>query len=389
MVDKKLFLYSSLLIIIGVLFSYSLTVHISALHGASEFHYFKKYIFIATVSIGIMWGLSLADPHKLIMPLGIFFFIFFFILMLFMNFLPSFMVTEAGGAKRWIRLPFFSISPIEFFKIGFITFLAWSFHRKLFKKRVFIEELKVIGPYFLVFMLTIILVAIMQNDLGQSIVLAGIIIVMFIFAGISAKLFFYSVLIIISTIFILIKTFPHRISRVYTWWANIQDFILTILPNELANNFKIEYIPQHYQIERSLDTITHGGLIGVGLGNSHYKYGFLPDIHTDFAFSGIMEEGGLIFGIIILSIFIFGVLKRVLAIANRVENVTFSLFCIGIFMLLVSPFLMNILGISGLIPIKGIGFPFISYGGSATLSLSVAIGMVLSISKLAYTKKQG
>ena len=386
MVDKKLFLYSSLLIIIGVLFSYSLTVHISALHGASEFHFFIKYLVIGTVSISVMWVLSLADPHKLVMPLGTFFFIFFFIVMAFMNVLPSFMVTEAGGAKRWIRLPFFSISPIEFFKIGFITFLAWSFHRKLFKKRAFLEELKVIGPYFLVFMLAIILVAIMQNDLGQSIVLAGVMIVMFIFAGISAKLFFYSVLIVVSTIYALIILFPHRISRVYTWWANIQDFILTIFPNEIANSFKIEYIPQHYQIERSLDTITHGGIIGVGLGNSHYKYGFLPDIHTDFAFSGIIEEGGLIFGVIIIGIFIFGVLKRVLAIANRVQNITYSLFCIGIFMLLVSPFLMNILGISGLIPIKGIGFPFISYGGSATLSLSVAIGMVLSISKMAEKK---
>ena len=383
MVDKKLFLYSSLLIIVGIVFSYSLTVHISALHGANGFHYFIKYFIIGIASIGIMWLISLANPHKLIMPLGIFFFIFFFLLMLFMNFLPSGMVTEAGGAKRWIRLPFFSVSPIEFFKIGFITFLAWSFQRRLFKKRAFIEELKVIVPYLLVFMLAITLVAIMQNDLGQSIVLAGIIIVMFIFAGISAKLFFYAVLIIAITIVFLIKTFPHRINRVYTWWANIQDFILTILPKELANSFKIEYIPQHYQIEKSLDTIKNGGLTGVGLGNSHYKYGFLPDIHTDFAFSGIIEEIGIFLGILIIYVFVWLILKRVLIIANRVKNITYSLFCIGIFMLLVSPFLINILGISGLIPIKGIGFPFISYGGSATLSLSVAIGMVLSISKLA------
>jgi cell division protein FtsW len=387
MVDKKLFFYSSLLIIIGVIFSYSLSVHISVLHGASEFHYFIKAFIIGIISIGMMWALSLVDPHKLIMPLGMFFFIFFFFLMFSMNFLPSFMVTEAGGAKRWIRLPFFSISPIEFFKIGFITFLAWSFNRKLFKKRAFIEEIKVIVPYFLVFMLTIILVAIMQNDLGQSIVLAGIIIVMFVFAGISAKLFFYSSIIIALAIFVLIKTFPHRINRVYIWWANIQDFILKVFPNELADSFKVEYIPQHYQIERSLDAMTHGGLIGVGLGNSHYKYGFLPDIHTDFAFSGIIEEMGILVGIIIIIFFIFGVLYRVLKIANRVPDITYSLFCVGIFMLLVSPFLMNILGISGLTPIKGIGFPFISYGGSATLSLAVAVGMVLSISKLKEEKR--
>lgn len=381
MVDTKLFFYSSLLIIIGVIFSYSLTVHISAFHGANEFHFFIKYFVIAIISISTMWAISLIDPDKFIMPLGFFLFFVFLFLMLFMNFLPSFMLTEAGGAKRWIRLPFFSISPIEFFKIGFITYLAWSFHNRLFKKRSFKEEIKVIIPHLLVFFVAIGLVAIMQNDLGQSIVLGGILVIMFIFAGISAKLFFYSILILMASFALLIMIAPYRLERVYTWWSNIQDFILKIFPNEIANSFKIEYIPQHYQIERSLEAIQNGGLIGLGLGNSHYKYGFLPDIHTDFAFSGIMEEGGILFGIFIIFIFVFGVLRRILKIANRVEDVTYSLFCVGIFMLFLSPFLMNILGISGLIPIKGIGFPFITYGGSATLSLSIAIGMVLSISK--------
>jgi len=379
--DKKLFISTSLLIIIGVFFSYSLTSYISYSKEINQFYFFFKYLIVAIVSISAMWATSLLNP-KSIKGIGLTFLFIFFLLMVTMNFLPSSMVVEAGGAKRWIRLPFFSLSPVEFFKIGFIIFLAWSFSRRLFKKRTLKEEIKVIIPYLFVFVISILLIAIMQNDLGQSIVLGSILTIMFLFAGVSAKFFMYSLVLFVSIFSVLITAFPHRIHRVHTWWSNIQGFILSIFPENIADAFRVSQVPQHYQIERSLDAINHGGLFGTGLGNSHYKYGFLPDIHTDFAFSGIIEEVGIVVAIAIILLMVFGVLYRILKVANRVSEPIYFLTCMGIFMLIAIPFLMNILGISGLIPIKGIGFPFISYGGSATLSLSIAVGLILSISKL-------
>lgn len=112
-----------------------------------------------------------------------------------MHYLPESLVTSAGGAKRWIRLPGFSLAPVEFFKIGFVYFLAWSFARKLNnEKKTLREEIKLILPYIAVFILVIYLIAVMQNDLGQVVVLALTLAVMAFFAGTSLQLFMLAIL---------------------------------------------------------------------------------------------------------------------------------------------------------------------------------------------------
>ncbi len=334
-------------------------------------------------SILVMWGLSQLNPEKSLTFIGFSIFFICLFLMGIMHYLPDSLVTSAGGAKRWIRLPGFSFAPVEFFKIGFVYFLAWSFARKLDeKKKSLAEELRIILPYVAVFILVIYLIAVMQNDLGQVVVLALTLAVMAFFAGTSKRLFAISILFSIAIFLVAIFTSEHRILRIKVWWATIQNMVLSLLPEGLASSLRVENAPEPYQITNSLNAINHGGYFGQGIGSGSFKLGFLSEIHTDFVLAGIAEEVGFV-GIVIITLAIFLVIYRIFRISSKSgeKNRVYYLFSLGVGLLIVFSFLMNAYGVTSLTPIKGIAVPFLSYGGSSVLALSVGIGMVLMLSK--------
>ncbi len=381
--DKVLFYLSVSLISIGVVFSLSLSVFTVLYYNYHELHFFSHQLIVAVASILIMWVLSQLNPDKAMPLIGFFLFLSCMVVMGAMHYLPSSFVTESGGAKRWIRLPGFSLAPVEFFKIGFVYFLAWSFERRLDEhQKPLSHELKLIMPYVGVFMLVIYLIAIMQNDLGQVVVLALTLAVMAFFAGTSVKFFSLGILSSIIVALIAIVTSEHRILRIKNWWGGIQDMVLSILPESIASSLRIENVSEGYQISHSLNAIKHGGLFGEGLGQGSFKLGFLSEVHTDFVLSGISEEIGVV-GLFVVTILVYCVVFRIFKIASRNENKVYSLFSLGVGLLISFSFLMNAYGITSLTPIKGIAVPFLSYGGSSLLALSVGLGMVLMVSKRA------
>lgn len=386
--DYILFYLSSILIIISILFSYSLSIYTVIYWDYSPFHFFYRQLFTGLLAILIMWSLSQIKPDILIPRVGWFLFAFFLFLIVIMQFLPSFMVTESGGAKRWIRLPGISLSPVEFFKIGFIYYLAWSFHRKLtdINKQSFTAELKLLAPYAIVFGFVVFMIAVLQKDLGQVVLLATILFIMLIFANRSWKLFASLIAIAILGIFALILFFPHRIIRIKSWWSMVQDSVLSIMPEVVATALRIKEFPEPYQVGHSLNAINNGGLFGVGLGNGFLKLGFLSEVHTDFVLAGISEEIGFL-GLLIIILILFGIIFRIFRTSRRISNTKYHLFTLGIGLMLSISFLINSYGISGIIPIKGIAVPFLSYGGSAMLSIAIAVGLVLSISRDVKNKK--
>ena len=111
------------------------------------------------------------------------------------------------------------------------------------------------------------------------------------------------------------------------------------------------------------------------------KLGFLSEVHTDMVLAGVAEEFGFLGIIVVLGLFLFGVIYPILKIANRVQNQMYSLYCIGVACLLSFAFFINALGVTGVIPIKGIAVPFLSYGGSSLVCVGLALGIVLAISK--------
>ncbi|PIF04481.1 MAG: cell division protein [Arcobacter sp.] len=380
--DYILFYLSSILIIISILFSYSLSIYTVVYWDYDPFHFFYRQLITGLLAIIIMWTLAQIKPDILISKMGWFLFIFFLFLILIMQFLPPFMVTESGGAKRWIRLPGISLSPVEFFKIGFIYYLSWSFHRKLtdITTQSFKNELKLLAPYAIVFSFVVFMIAVLQKDLGQVVLLATILFVMLIFANRSWKVFASLFAIAITGILALILFFPHRIIRIKSWWSMVQDSVLSIMPDFISVALRIEEFPEPYQVGHSLNAINNGGLMGVGLGNGSLKLGFLSEVHTDFVLAGITEEIGFI-GFFCIAIILFSVIFRIFRTSRRIANTKYHLFTIGLGLMISISFLINSYGISGIIPIKGIAVPFLSYGGSSILSVAIAVGLVLSISR--------
>jgi len=380
--DYTLFFLSSTLIIISILFSYSLSIYTVVYWDYTQFHFFLRQLFTGSLAIFIMWSLAQIKPDILIPKAGWFLFLFFLFLMILMQILPASMVTESGGAKRWIRLPGISISPVEFFKIGFIYYLSWSFHRKLLdlEKLSFKEELKVLAPYALVFGFSVFLIAVLQKDLGQVVLLAVILFIMLIFANRSWKIFASLIGVAVVGLATLILLFPHRIIRIKSWWSMVQDGVLSFMPNSIATSLRIEEYPEPYQVGNSLNAIHNGGYFGEGIGNGSLKLGFLSEVHTDFVLAGITEEIGFI-GFLTIILILFTIIFRIFRTSRRVKNPKYHLFTLGIGLMITIAFLINSYGIAGIIPIKGMAVPFLSYGGSSILSVSIAIGMVLSISR--------
>ena len=379
--DKTIFYITVILITLGIIFSFSLTTYVSIDKFGNEFHFFIRQLITGILSIFIIWSISQLDPDRWFLPLGFTLFFLFLILMTLMPFFPATIVTEIGGAKRWIRLGPISLAPVEFFKVGFVVFLAWSFSRKLDERsKTLKEEFLVFWPYILVFGVVTYLIAIMQNDIGQVIVLALVLVVMGSMAGTSARFFTIAMIGMIALVSVAIAGSEHRILRVKTWWSSTQNMVLSFLPDSLADKLRVSEIYEPYQVSQAHDAIQNGGLLGTGLGNGTLKLGFLSEVHTDFVLAGISEELGLV-GLLAVIVLYFFLLFRILKIANRSENRVYSLFALGVVIILGATFIINSFGVTGITPVKGLAVPFLSYGGSSLLAHSIAIGMVLMISK--------
>lgn len=382
MADRQLFILTTLLIGISIIFSYSLSSYIVVLFGYSDFHFVIRQSAFGLLSILIMWTLAQLNPDVWLKRFGLSLFIGSFVLMLAMPFMPSSLVSEVGGAKRWIKIAGFSVAPVEFFKVGFVYFLAWSFSRKLGHhggmglKQEFLR----IAPYLVFFVFVMALIAVMQKDLGQVVVLSMALLFMLIFAGSSGKVFMTLMGTALALFLVFIFTAEHRIARIKSWWSLAQMQLEPFMPDWLISKLHVESYSEPYQISHSLNAISNGGIFGTGLANGTFKLGFLSEVHTDFVLAGIAEEFGFL-GVMVVTLIYLAILQRIFKIANRSQDEKSYLFSIGIGLVTAFTFLINAFGISGLTPIKGISVPFLSYGGSAMIAASMGIGMVLMASR--------
>jgi len=391
MIDKPLLAGVMILLTLSLVMSYSLSTYTVLHFEYMDFHFFIRQSMAIFIGFTTMVILSKMDPDKWFSRVGLTLFILFFILMIAMQFLPSSLVNEVGGAKRWIRLGPMSIAPVEFFKVGFIFFLAWSFARKFINRKEmgFIEEVRAFSPYLLIFLLAVVIIAVFQKDLGQVVVLGATLMVLFLFVGSSLKFFFTLMSGAFMAIIGLIFFAPHRMARIKSWWGTVQNDILSLLPFDIASDtLRVEALKEPYQISNSLNAIHNGGFLGEGLGNGQFKLGYLSEVHTDFILAGITEELGFL-GLAFVTFTILFIVFRILKIASKVKDPMYYLFCIGVGLLIAFAFILNSYGISGITPIKGIAVPFLSYGGSHILASCIAIGMVLMISKKVPRNSEG
>ncbi len=367
MIDKPLFSATMLLLILGLIMSYSLSSYVVLKYAYNDMHFFIRQGVAVIIGLALMIGLSKLDPDKWFKPIGMMLFLTFLIILLMMPLLPESFVKSVGGAKRWINLGSVSITPVEFYKIGFIMFISWSLVRTRLPKgkMPLLSEIKLFVPYIVVLIISTLLIAVFQKDLGQTVVLSLTLIILFLLVGSSFRFFSLLAGLTLSALALLIITQPHRIKRIKDWFLSF---------NNESNRLET------YQISNSIDAIRNGGFFGQGIGNGQYKLGHLSEVNTDFILAGIAEELGF-FMVMIVTLIMFFIIFRIFKIAAKVENPIYYLFCVGVALLISFSFIINSFGISGITPIKGIAVPFLSYGGSQVVASALSIGLVLMISK--------
>jgi cell division protein FtsW len=375
-VDKLIFIIVAILMAGGTIFSYSLPLYLETFKHLSlgEFHFVVRYIGFGSIGFILMILLSRLDPDKYFEKIGWILFGGSLIAILIMPFLPTSIAPVINGARRWISFGPIKFAPVEFFKIGLIFFLSWSFTRQVKDLHSIEEEFKLIVRYLAVIGVIWLVILVEQSDLGQVMVMGLIFAFLLLIAGGRYKVF----LTILGggiIIFILaIMSTDYRYARFKAW--------LSLFTQNFFPSLKVESQQSYEQVQNSLNAIYHGGVLGQNVGNGVFKLGFLSDVHTDFVLAGIAEEGGLAV-ISLIIILMLGLVYRIYRIANRVEKKEYQLFTFGIGTLIMLQFILNGLGITSLIPIKGLTVPFLSYGGSSLLALCIGIGMVLMISKKA------
>ncbi|WEV61095.1 FtsW/RodA/SpoVE family cell cycle protein [Streptococcaceae bacterium ESL0729] len=287
-----------------------------------------------------------------------------------------FFAPEVNGAHGWILIGKFSVQPVEYLKILIVWQLAATFAKN--QDEIYQEDIKGAfkGGWLGQFLLSAILIG-MMPDMGNLILIFGIVAVMIFSSGISKGWFNMAFLLGSCGLFfgylILKLTGGNLFGGPLSRFAYINKRLIAFL-----NPFE-DVSDAGHQMANSYYAISNGGWFGRGLGNSVQKKGYLPEASTDFVYSIVIEEFGLILALVILALLFFLIL-RIMQVGIKSKDPFNSMMCIGVAALFLMQVFVNVGGLSGLIPETGVTFPFLSQGGNSLLILSVGVGFVLNIS---------
>ena len=331
----------------------------------SIYYYFYRHLLILVASLVatiIVMNMPLKKYYKFI-PL-----LFFGIIGL--NVFLIVQGTTTRGASNWIDLGFFNLQPSEVAKP--IMIIALAFYLEKFSK--VLTSNKVSHLKYLLIILSIgiplILLVVLQKDLGTAIILAMIFTVIFLTSPILPHdkfktIFVGGVLLLVGVLgYIVIKGNPLTKAQLSRF-----DY----------RNPCSHYSTTGYQICNAFIAINKGGAFGLGIGKSTQKYSYIPEPHTDMVFSIISEENGLVGGSLIFLCYIV-LIYRILRLARITDTIKNRYICIGVATYIFMHIAINLGGLFGLIPLTGVPLPFLSYGGSFTLSLLISIALVQRVS---------
>ena len=283
---------------------------------------------------------------------------------------------NTNEAKSWIYIGSFGLQPSEFAKLGLIIFMASFYKSNLKHLNNAVAALIPVGLGAIYFALVFL-----QPDGGTGIIIFLL----------TAMIFFASPV---------KKEIKMKTAMYVSIIAVITLLIFLISGKSIFNGMQMSrfnYLkpctryqdPTGYQVCNGYIAINNGKLISISPGNSQQKYLYLPEAFTDFIFPIIVEEFGLIVGIIII-LMLMVIIYRILVIAKKSVNIQNSLICYGIACYIFLHTIINLVGVLGLLPLTGVPLPFLSYGGSFALSLALALAIVqrISIENYNYLQKK-
>ncbi len=286
---------------------------------------------------------------------------------------------EVNGAKAWIRIPFplieFTIQPAEFAKM--IALLMFAVYLGDLPKNISQKPGEIVGPPLYVLIAMFFLMVFLQKDLGTAVVFFAICFFVF-FLPSHRKLVMWQRAAMISFLFgavfiafILSDPGIALLKSLDAGGYQIQRFLAAYNPFEIAQE-------GGYQIISSLVAFVKGNWMGVGLGRSLQKYGYLPAARTDFILAIVAEETGMVGVSVILLLYAF-LIYRLFKGAIRATDDKSRMTLTGIALYLLLHFILNVGGVTALIPLTGVPLLFISQGGSSTMAIFFAIGIAQNI----------
>lgn len=270
-----------------------------------------------------------------------------------------------NGAKGWINLGVINIQPVEICKIYFILYLSDRMARVRARNDHFISSGG--GPWLVVALCLLLIV--LQPDIGGMAINVMIVAVLFLACDFRWS-FGISVLLIIPTMCYLLVEKAVESGLIHGY--RMARFVAFLNPFGNASGSGSQLVNSYY-------AISNGGVFGSGLGNSVQKMGYLPEPNTDFIMSITSEELGLV-GVSVILILLMIIICRMIQIGVRSNSMYEMLLCYGSATFILIEAFFNIGGVLGLLPITGVTFPFISYGGSSMLILSFTVGIIMNIS---------
>ncbi|MCZ2118500.1 FtsW/RodA/SpoVE family cell cycle protein [Levilactobacillus brevis] len=358
-----------ILSIFGIVMVYSASADIGTQNGGSPGSYLVKQAIHVVLGLMILTVMVLMNLQKLrdktvlkyagYVALGSLF------LLLVMG-------QTINGAAGWFHVGPVSIQPAEFVKFYLIIWLANVIAQR--QDRIQLEGWWVTMRQPLIICCGIVGLILLQPDLGGATINGAIIFVMILASGFNSRL---AKTIFVGAFFIIVGVFfPILIKLSELGFAKnvyqLQRIVAFVNPFEHSQSVGQQLVNSYY-------ALSNGGIFGVGWGNSIQKTGYLPEPNTDFIMAILAEELGLITALAVIML-LFVIILRTTLVGVRSNSTYQALICYGAATYLTVQTLFNLGGVLGMLPITGVTFPFISYGGSSTWTLALVLGLVMNIS---------
>ncbi len=369
--DKVLLILSIIMFVFGLFMILDASSMKSFLEYGTNTKFFMKQLVILIISVFasiFVLFIPTKKYKKYIVPITI------GILILLLYLLVA--GVNTNEAKSWIYIGGFGIQPSEFAKLGLIIFMGTFYKANLKYLNNWIAALLPVGLgafyFFLVFF---------QPDGGTSLILFLLTVLLFFSSPVKKEIKLKTSL--GAGIFIIIVLLGLLISGKSVFNGMQQSRFNYLKPCTRYQD------PTGYQVCNGYIAINNGKLISISPGNSQQKYLYLPEAFTDFIFPIIVEEFGLITGIVIILVLMI-IIYRILVLARKSVSVQNAMICYGIACYIFLHTIINLVGVLGLLPLTGVPLPFLSYGGSFALTLALALSIVqrISIENYNYMQKK-
>lgn len=356
--DYMLLILALVLLGIGVIVIYAIGPALAAISGTSENHYINRQLVAIVISLIAFFvaanvPLALWQKHKMLLLVAA------GVMTLVALIMP---VNPDYPAHRWVRLGTFSFQSVELLKLALLIWIASLLGARMQQGSSF-DSKGLLKPLGIALGGILIIVAGVQSDLGSTVVMVAMIAAMSVVAGIPMKRILMIGAVIIIGGILLVAATPYRRDRLSTFL------------NPSADCQSSGYQACHAQI-----AVGSGGIIGQGLGSGAQAYGYLPKAENDSIFAIYAEKFGFLGVALMIGVFI-GFFARMRRIAERSEDPFARLIVVGVIAWLSVQAMMNIGAMLGLLPLKGITLPLVSYGGTSVVFIMTAIGLVFQISR--------